>query len=164
MRFVGYLAGSKGWKFWQPDTNTFVKSAHAKWLSGDFDNVGVEENPPTSVPIPDPPSTIHKLLNVVGCEEDSLMEALRVSYDLNNLSITRDIRDQDKLVAKIWAMASGISAKLPRSYNAAMKSEESELWKAACKKEMKMLVSMKVWEEVVLPPGKQAVLSKWVVN
>lgn len=29
-RFVGYLDGSKGWRFWNPVTDEFIDSAHAK--------------------------------------------------------------------------------------------------------------------------------------
>lgn len=64
----------------------------------------------------------------------------------------------------VLVMAAGISQKLPRSYNTALKSNESELWRAACEREIKMLVSLGVWEEVQLPPGKRAVSSKWVFN
>lgn len=78
-RFVGYLAGSKGWRFWEPGSNTFVESAHAKWLTKDVDEKVVENDPATSAPIPNPPSTIHKLLNKISCEAESLMEALHVS-------------------------------------------------------------------------------------
>lgn len=61
-------------------------------------------------------------------------------------------------------IAAGISQKLPRTYNVAMKSNKSELWDAACKGEIMMLILMEVWEEVPLPAGKQVVSSKWVFN
>lgn len=162
--FVGYLAGLKGWRFWEPETNTFVKPAHANWVTEEVEKRELQDNPAMSAPIPDPPSTIHKLLDKVSCKEDSLMEALRVSYDLNDGTITRHIHDQDILVRDIWVMASGISEKRPRPFNAAMKGEDSELWKSACEKEIKMLREMKVWDEVHLPNGKRAVTSKWVIN
>lgn len=31
LRFVGYLVGFKGKKFWEPEGNMFVELAHAKW-------------------------------------------------------------------------------------------------------------------------------------
>ena len=75
-RFVGYLANSKGWTFWQPETNTFVESAHARWLAEDVEQEKVEDTPARSAPIPDKPSSISHLLNQVDCEEGELLEAL----------------------------------------------------------------------------------------
>lgn len=48
-------------------------------------------------------------------------------------------------------MAAGLSQKLPRLYKLAMKSDEAELWSAACDKEIAMLRRMGVWKEVPLP-------------
>lgn len=45
-----------------------------------------------------------------------------------------------------------------------MKSDKSVEWGLACDKEIEMLRRMKVWDEVDLPVGKQAVSSKWVCN
>lgn len=42
-RFVGYLAGSKGWKFWEPKTNSFMESAHARWLTEDASDTSRDE-------------------------------------------------------------------------------------------------------------------------
>lgn len=114
--------------------------------------------------MPDRPSSISKLLNCLNCDEEGLLEVLEVSYDLTDDSISRGIREQDRLVREVQAMAAGISQKLPRTYNAAMKSKESELWRAACQREIDMLVLMGVWEEVDLPAGKHAVTSTWVFN
>lgn len=163
-RFVEYMAGSKGWKILEPVSNTFVESAHAEWLSEDLVESKENKNPTKSEPTPDPPSSIRKLLNLVSCEEDSLLEALRVTYDLADRSTTKGLREQDRLVQEIWGMAAGIGSQLPRSFNAAMKSDESELWREACEKDINMLRSMKVWEKVSLPVGKRVVSSKWVSN
>lgn len=116
----------------------------------------------TSQPIPDAPSSISKLLNLLECDGDALIEALLVNYDLGDSAITSSIREQDELVKQVWALASGISQKLPRSYKMAMKGEEAELWDIACKKEIEMFESMGVWTEVALPAKKRAVTSKWV--
>lgn len=165
MRFFGYLAGSKGWKFWNPIDNGFTESAHAKWLTEEGgDSVQLIDGSSRSEPVPDRPNSISKLLNRLECEEDGLLEALEVSYDLMDESISKVIRDQDGMVRDVMAMAAGISQKLPRTYNAAMKSDESDLWQAACQREIDMLRSMGVWEEVDLPDGKRAVSSKWVFN
>lgn len=160
-RFVRYPAGSKGWRLWEPVSNTFMESAHAKWLVEEVGEKLPEENPATSVPIPNPLSTISKLLITMECTEDSLIEALQISSYLHHGSITKEIRGQDWLVKEIWVMVSGISGKLPKTFNAAMKSEESDLWKATCKKEIQMLKSMKLWEEFLLPAGKRAISRKW---
>lgn len=111
-RFVGYLAGSKGWKFWEPKNNTFLESAHARWLSEEAEE-NLEEESSRSEPIPDAPSSISKLLNFAVCEEEGLLEALAISWDLGDSTVTSTIRDQDVVVQHIWAMASGISQKLP---------------------------------------------------
>lgn len=160
-RFVGYLEGSKGWKFWESNSNTFIESAHARWLTEDANDTS-KESMKTSEPVPDAPSSISKLLNMIDCDKDELIQALVTTYELGDTSVTTIIREQDGLVKQIWAMASGISQKLPRTYKAAMKSDEAELWQAACKKEIEMLISMGVWEEVALPDGKRVVSSKWV--
>lgn len=31
-KFVGYLGGMKGWRFWDPVKDEFVESAHARWI------------------------------------------------------------------------------------------------------------------------------------
>lgn len=164
MRFVGYLEESKGWRFWNTVDNTYMESAHARWLVEDENAARTAVEPSRSEPIPDRPSSISKLLNSVGCDTDVLLQALEVSYDLNDASISKQIREQDLLVQEVEAMAAGISQKLPRTYNAAMKSEESELWLKACQREIATLVSMGVWDEVSLPVGKRSVSSKWVFN
>lgn len=160
-RFIGYLAGSKGWKFWEPKSNTFMESAHARWLEEEAADTS-KDDVSTSQPIPDPPASISKLLNMVDCEEQQLVEALMTRYELKDDSITAIICGQDKLVRQIWAIPSGLSEKLPRLYKAEMKSQEADLWKAACQKEIDMLISMGVWEEVKLPASKRSVSSKWV--
>lgn len=63
-RFVGYLAGSKGWKFWEPSTNTFIESAHARWLTEEAGDSSMTESS-RSQPIPDAPSSISKLLKSI---------------------------------------------------------------------------------------------------
>lgn len=121
-------------------------------------------SPSRSEPVPDKPSSISKLLNRVECEEAELLEALEVSYDLKDESISRNIREQDVLVRDVMVMAAGLSQKLPWSYNAAMKSNELALWTQECEHEISMLRSMGVWEEVALPVGKPSVSSEWVFN
>lgn len=161
-RFVGYLARSKGWKFWNPLTNEFLESAHARWLdeSANDDAPVIDQHP-----VPDPPSNINKLLNLVEFEgTEQLIEALRTSLVLDDQSITATVREQDVVCNNVRLLAAGIAQKLPRSYKLAMKGDESEEWRRACDKEISMLRKMKVWEEVDLPAGKQVVSSKWVFN
>lgn len=163
-QFVGYLAGSKGWTFWDPSSNTFLESAHARWLSEDGDTQHTPMTEANSVPEPDRHGTLSKILNAAECVEGQLLEALEVTYELDDGDITRSVREQDQLVAEIFAMAAGLSQKIPRSYKAAMKSEDSGLWREACEREINMLRRMKVWEETDLPAGKRAVSSKWVLG
>lgn len=120
---MGYFAGSKGWKFWIPSTNTFSKSTHARWLT---ENAAEDATRAASrsAPIPDAPSDISKLLNTVECAETALLEALAVTYDLSDTKTTTSIREQDRLVEQIVVLSSGLSQKLPRTYNAAMKGDE----------------------------------------
>lgn len=92
-RFVGYLARSKGWKFWNPLTNEFLESAHARWLdeSANENALVVDQGL-----IPDPPSDIYKLLNLIECDDaEQLIEALRTSLVLDDRSITKTVREQD---------------------------------------------------------------------
>ena len=163
-RFVGYLAGSKGWTFWDLVEDVFFDSAHARWLTEETDEVKGAVTEGNSEPIPDSRSTISKLLNSAECDDERLLETLEVSWDLNEAGVTESIREQDEMVRHISAMAAGISQKLPRTYNAAMKSDDSSLWKEAGKREISMLKKMRVWDEVPLPAGMRVVSSKWVLN
>lgn len=45
--------------------------------------------------MPDYPSSISKLLNMADCQEEGLLEALEVSYNLLDESISQDIGEQD---------------------------------------------------------------------
>lgn len=117
-----------------------------------------------SQPIPDPPSDINKLLNSTEVEGfATLVEALE-AMKLDDSTITANMRKQDETTDNVRILAAGIAQKLPRSYKLAMKSDEAVHWKDACDKEINMLRKMKVWEEVILPPGKRAVSSKWVFS
>lgn len=159
---MGYLARSKGWKFWNPETNEFLESAHAKWL----DESAGDSAPTVNVhPIPDPPSDIRKLLNEVECGDVlDLIETLKTSLVIHDRMITQAVCEQDSMCVRVRVLAAGLSQKLPRSYKLAMKSEKCDEWRLACDKEIEMLRRMKVWEEVDLPDGKKAVSSKWVFN
>lgn len=85
-----------------------------------------------------------------------------MTYNIGDPVVKSRIQEQDNLVHQIWVMSSGLSQKLPRSYKAAMKSEAEMEWEKACKKEIKMLESMGVWEEKSLPVGKRVISTKWV--
>lgn len=62
-RFVGYVAGMKGWKFWNLITNSFLISSHARWLDEKEQSITA-----TSLPIPDPKSasSVDKILHTVS--------------------------------------------------------------------------------------------------
>lgn len=159
-RFVGYLPRSKGWQFWNPATNLFLESAHAKWLSeGDAQDDAPRK---TDEPIPDPPSDINKLLNYADGDAFSNLVTILETLKLDDARITERVREQDTLSESVRVLAAGLANKLPRSYKLAMKGVESDQWGAACDKEIEMLRRMKVWKEVELPTGKRAVSSKWV--
>lgn len=157
-KFVGYLARSKGWKFWNPETNEFLESAHARWL----DESGSDVVPgQVDHPIPDPPSDINKLLNVVQYDEvEMLIEVLQSTMKIDDQRITETVQEQDNISEHVRLLAAGIAQKLPHSYKLAMKSDEALEWSAACDKEISMLRRMKVWEETDLPDGKRTVSSK----
>lgn len=57
-----------------------------------------------------------------------------------------------------------MAQKLLQSYKLAMKGDEAQQWTDTCDKEISILKHMRVWSEVDLPSGKQAVSSKWVFN
>lgn len=104
-----------GWKVWDPISETFVESAHAKWLTEDTLAIVEDVSEATSEPVPNPPSSISKLLNLLECEEKKLLKALFVNYNLDAGLITKCVREKDKIVGEIWKMASGISQELSRS-------------------------------------------------
>lgn len=133
-RFVGYLARSKGWQFWNPVTKEFVESAHAKWLN----EVGDKPNTPIGddSPVPDPPSDINRLLNPVESAFTSLVTILE-TMKLDDSSITEGIRMQDAMSESVRTLAAGLAQKLPKSYKLAMKSDEADKWNEACEKKFK---------------------------
>lgn len=157
---MGYLARSKGWKFWNLHNGEFIESAHARWIDEEGDGTERER----SQPIPDPPLDINKLLNSAQVDGFTTLIEILEAMKLDDSSITENVRSQDAMTENVRVLAAGIAKKLPRSYKLAMKSTEAVDWKNACEKEISMLRSMKVWEEIALPAGKLAVSSKWVFN
>lgn len=156
-KFVGYLARSKGWQFWNPVTKEFIESAHAKWLDEDNETKAQTTN---NGPIPDPPSDINQLLNPEGDDAFTNLVAVLETLELNDQRITEGIRQQDAMGESVRVLAAGIAQKLPRSYKLAMKSVEADRWQEACGKEITMLRKMGVWKEERISDGKRAVSSK----
>lgn len=69
-KFIGYLEGMKGWRFWDPKNKVFVESDHARWLDEKESNSYA-----TSEPIPDPSSasSLDRILNritAIGLDKD----------------------------------------------------------------------------------------------
>lgn len=98
MRFVGYLGGSKGWRFWDPVKNDFLESAHARWI--DEKGLGNLRTPATmnkQTGI----SSIDWLLNsisIMGIDGDvkGLIETLSAEYRLEDPYFMTTIREQDE--------------------------------------------------------------------
>lgn len=162
-RFVNYLDGMKGWRFWIPTKNTFVESAHASWLDEK------ENSSSYSEPIPDPSSSssLSRILNMVDAvgyerEIQDLVSSLSTEFRLEDSSFTTTVRAQEDKVTEISAMAAGMAMGLPRSYTEAVNGEHGEEWKIACDKEIKMLRTMKVWKETIVSRHQKIVSSKWV--
>lgn len=85
---MGYLARSKGWKFWNPETKEFIESAHAKWLD---ESVSEDKAPGQDEgPVPDAPSNINRLLNPVNEAFVNLVTVLE-TLGLNDSQITETI-------------------------------------------------------------------------
>lgn len=162
MRFVGYLGGVKGWRFWDPVKNDFMESEHARWLDEkgmkDLRDQGLEKTGQSS---------IDKLLNSISIsgldgEVKDLIETLSMEYRIEDPYSTTTIRDQDEVIKKVQALSAGLAGRLPRSYQEAISGDHGEEWLAGCKKEIDTLVGLGVWDEVRLPDGQHAVSSKWV--
>lgn len=66
------------------------------------------------------------------------------------------------MIQDIQVQAAGIAGRLPRTYQEAISGIHGEEWLAGCRREVEMLTKLNVWEEVELPTGQRAVLSKWV--
>lgn len=75
-------------------------------------------------------------------------------------SFTTTVREQDRCVEEIHAMAAGIAMALPRSYQEAISGEHGN----ECKREIDMLEKMGVWDQVALPKDQRTVSSKWVFS
>lgn len=93
---------------------------------------------------------------------EELVETLSTEYRQEDTSFTTMIRNQDKDIEMVQALAAGLAGRLPRMYQEAVSGANGDEWLAACKKEIEMLTRLKVWDEVRLPAGQRAVSSKWV--
>lgn len=80
-----------------------MESAHARWLYKDVVDTSRHEVL-KSQPIPDAPGSISKLLNMVECDEQELVEVLVTKYELEDETISAIIPDRDELVKQIWTM------------------------------------------------------------
>lgn len=153
----------KGWKFWLPESNMFIESAHARWLDE-------KDNSPSacSAPIPDPSSSssLDRILNNIearGHERDvrGLFSSLMTEFKLEGSPFTKTVREQEAMITELNAMAAGTAMNLPRSYHEAITGEHGEEWKRACNKEIEMLRGLKVWKEVKVSANQKVVPTKW---
>lgn len=162
-KFVGYLGEMKGWRFGDPVKDEFVESAHTKWI----DEKGTNNLGLSIGGVNKGPSSIDKLLNsltITGLDGEvkDLVETLSMEYQLEDVSFTSTVREQDRQIALVQVLAAGIAGRLPRTYKEAVEGINGEEWMTGYKKEIKMLTRLKVWEEVLLPAGQRTVSSKWV--
>jgi hypothetical protein len=80
-------------------------------------------------------------------------------------AVRRGARDRRK-PGEFWKVGAALALLRdgPRSFAEAMASPDSDLWKAACDKEMDAHKQNGTWELVDLPSGRKAIGNKWVMR
>ncbi|PLW31227.1 hypothetical protein PCANC_23124 [Puccinia coronata f. sp. avenae] len=132
---VYYLPNSKGWGFWVPSINDFVKSAVATF--------------------PDYPSIIlpqesFGLVNVCN---------LHLGRFKDELTLQR----QDHLVDQLIDSVPEVSeARVPSTFKQVLRSADKDHWLKAVQEEITNLTRLQVWEVRPVPAGKRLLKSKWV--
>lgn len=153
---VGYIAGGKGWMFYDEKTKTVFPLAIATSPYEDaFSGSSKDLGPTTS-------TSINKILNQSEPNKGSLKHIVK-ALRLGDFSTEVKIDGQD--AAAHHALNDTDYLKIlqpPKLYAEAMRSLDGPRWREACDSEMEMMKTMKVWQVVDKPDGLVPIGLKWV--
>ena len=178
--FVGYPAGTKGYKIFDPDTRKMVCSRDVSFLEDSFTSVyqhGLLSlqysqpnhlNPDFDLFENDVSDAVHEHSDNSHSGSDQLI--LQFSddedYEIEEEHLAsviarpqRNRRAPDRLGE--WATIANDSGD-PRTFKQACKSSESVHWKEAMQKEYNSLKEYQTWDLVDLPPNANLIGCKWV--
>lgn len=142
--FVGYIPGSKGWRFYNPDTKKVVESSMAFFTS----------NKP---PIADGPVNAHEP------SKGDLQHILN-ALELGKFDAEEALVQQDDLILQIKKALPTADPMVPKTYAKAMKAPDAAEWRKACITELSQMRDMNIWEFCDLPKDRQVTDTKWVFS
>lgn len=142
--FVGYIPGSKGWRFYNPETNKVVEASMAVF-------------PSDKPPIPDKPTE--------ACEPSKgYLNQIFNALKLGKFDAEETLMQQDNLINKIEKSLATANPMVPKTYTEAMRAPDTDKWKKACLAELGQMQDMSVWEVCDLPPDQRVTDAKWVFS
>ena len=181
--FIGYPAGVKGYKLYDPSTRKMMVRRDVIFVENVFDH-SIEKNG-------EPDELLPAICFDFDDDDDGdVRDATRddenreeVDEEVRDQAVPEDIQgvqerprrhvnpiDRHGTVATYrygqWEIPDEVNMAVgnddPRSYREAMNGPNSSVWKSAADVEMESVLKNKTWELVDLPPGKNAIGSKWV--
>lgn len=142
--FIGYIYGSKGWRFYNLETEKVVESSMAVFTS---------DKPP----IPQEPSPAQ------GPTKSNLRHILN-ALELCIFDAEEALLQQDDLMKDIEQSLATADPMVPKTYAEAMKAPDAAQWRQACIAELGQMGEMGVWQVCNLPEGRKATDAKWVFS
>ena len=159
---LGYGTEVKGYRLYNPETQRILYSRDVIFNETEFyfkdksKKSEVERNEKSEGPYSEIP--------LVRESEDENEAEENPETDTEVEDTSRPVRNRnapDRYGEWVYTAAE-IEPKDPKSYQEAMKNENSEKWNQAMKTEMKSLDKNEVWDLVPLPEGRKAIGCKWV--
>ena len=177
MVFVGYADNQKGWKCYNPETNSIVVSSNVHFDSESIPINGARATIPSLLEtlFPDFPLSQARgdtISSDSACENESQRPETLAPQSLPSTSVEPTNSDsessvdlsEDEAEEDTALLALQVSNDCPDFYEA-MQSSDSERWTEAIQKEYKSLTENKVFSEpILLPNGHKALDTKMVLK
>ena len=179
--FVGYPENSKGYKIYNPENRSMLRSRDVIFLENSFGNLRQNKEYCNKELLDD------NLYFEDSFEVDGIENGLNAPHELNNgllnapnemenvLDEQIDVMEQNEVLQRPqrdkrqpvrygeWDYASlAVVHSEPRNYKEALNGPYAKQWKEAMNEEYKSLMKHKTWTLVKLPQGRNVVGSKWV--
>jgi transposase InsO family protein len=175
--FVGYPAGTKGYKIFLPNTRQMVSSRDVQFIENTFstiDRTREERNTETTeninrtfdrsvdveIDMPEPLKDDVAILNMEPDHDSDFVELDDPQPDFE-VRPQRNRRMPDRYGECVY-VADAASWKDPKTYKQALKSSNANNWMKAMEAEYQSLKNHRTWDLVDLPPGANLVGCKWI--
>lgn len=142
--FIGYIQGSKGWRFYNRDTEKIIESSMAVF-------------PSDKPPIPSEPAEARQPT------KGDLRHILN-ALELGKFDAEEALFQQDDLIKQIEQSLATADPMVPKTYAEAMKAPDAAQWQQARLAELGQMQEMEVWQVFDLPDGRKATDAKWVFS